>query len=140
MARVTPEEFAEKHNRRLKAALPDMEAGIKKVSEAPTVKAAQKQEKMKQRLVQAIDSGVWANRLKAVTLEEWKEKAVSKGVARVSAGIDAAKDKVRDFASQLLPAVDAARAKIANMPDITIEDSINRMATYIREMAKFRKK
>jgi len=36
MARVTPEEFAEKHNRRLKAALPDMEAGIRKVSEAPT--------------------------------------------------------------------------------------------------------
>lgn len=140
MAKVTPEEFAEKHNRRLKAALPDMEAGIRRVSEAPTAKAAAKQEKMKQKIVQAIDSGVWANRLKAVGLEEWKEKAISKGITRVSAGIDASKGKVQDFASQLLPYVDAARAKIEKMPDITLEDSINRMATFIREMAKFKKK
>lgn len=140
MARVTPEEFADKHNRRLKAALPDMEAGIKKVTEAPTAKAAAKQDKMKARLIARIDDGTWANRLKAVGLDEWKDKAITKGIARVSVGIDAARDKVRDFASQLLPAVDAARAKIEKMPDITIEDSINRMATYIREMAKFKKK
>lgn len=140
MARVTPEEFAEKHNRRLKAALPDMEAGLKKVTEAPTAKAAAKQDKMKQRLLAKIDDGTWASRLKAVTLEEWREKAVSKGIPRVSAGIDAAQSKVRDFAAQLLPHIDAGKAAIEKMPDITLEDSINRMATFIRHMSKFKKK
>jgi len=140
MARVTPEEFADKHNRRLKAALPDMEAGIRKVSQAPTAKAAAKQEKMKQRLIARIDDGTWAARLKAIGLDEWKEKAISKGVPRVSAGIDAARKKVEDFAAQLLPHIDAGKAAIEKMPDITLEDSINRMSTFIRHMAKFKKK
>jgi len=140
MAKVTPEEFAEKHNRRLKSALPDMEAGIKKVTEAPTAKAAAKQEKMKQRLIARIDDGTWAARLKKVGVDEWKEKAISKGIPRVSAGIDAARDKVTDFASQLLPHIDAGKAAIDKMPDITLEDSINRMSTFVRHMSKFKKK
>jgi len=140
MAKLTPEEFADKHNRRLKAALADMEAGIKKVTEAPTAKAAAKQEKMKQRLLARIDDGTWANRLKAVSLEEWKEKTVSKGIPRVSAGIDAAREKVTKFAEQLLPHIDAGVSEIQKMPDITLEDSINRMTAFIRHMAKFKKK
>jgi len=140
VARVTPSEFAEKHNRRLKAALPDMEAGIKKVAKAPTEQAAAKQEKMKQRLIARIDDGTWANRLRAVGLEEWREKAITKGIPRVSAGIDAAREKVENFASQLLPHIDAGRAAIEKMPDITLEDSINRMSTFVRHMAKFKKK
>ena len=140
MARLTPDEFVDKHARRLKAASEDMRRGIDKVTEAPTVKAANKQEKMKTHLVQAIDDGTWASRLKKVSLEDWKSKMKDKGVGRVASGIDAAKPKVLDFANQLLPAVDAAQSKIKDMPDLTLEDSINRMNSFIREMAKFKKK
>jgi hypothetical protein len=117
-----------------------MRAGVEKVSVAPTKKAAQKIDKMKARLIAKFDDGTIKARLEKVTLEEWRDKMINKGLARVSGGIDAAHDKVVDFASQLLPAVDAARSKVQAMPDLTLEDSINRMTTFIREMAKFRKK
>jgi hypothetical protein len=72
-----------------------------------------------------------------VTLDEWKTAALSKGVDRIASGIDAAHDKVVAFAAKLLPAVDAAVAKIARMPSTTLEDNINRATSYMREMAKF---
>jgi hypothetical protein len=140
MARVTPDEFVEKHARRLKGALTDMRTGVTKVTTAPTVKAADKQDKMLAHLTEKIQDGTWASRLRKVSLEEWRTKMIDKGIPRVSGGIDAAADKVRDFASQLLPAVDAAKGKIAGMPDLTLEDSISRMESFIREMAKFKKK
>lgn len=137
---LTPQQFQEKHARRLKGAIDDMRTGINNVTEAPTMKAAAKQEKMKSRLVASLDSGIWASRLRKVTLEEWKSKTLDKGLNRVAGGIDAAADKVIDFAGQLLPAITGAQGKIATMPDVTLEDSINRMNTFVREMAKFRKK
>jgi hypothetical protein len=65
---------------------------------------------------------------------------INKGIPRVSGGLDASIGKVADFASQLLPAIDSAVAKIKTMPDLTIEDSISRMTTFVREMSKFSKK
>jgi ElaB/YqjD/DUF883 family membrane-anchored ribosome-binding protein len=140
MVKMTPEEYAEKHNRRLKAALEDVRAGVEKVTESPGKLAAQKEAKMKARLVEAIDKGIWKSRVSAVTLEEWKSKMTEVGIPRISGGIDAARDKVRDFASQLLPHISSAQEKIKGLPDLTLEDSINRMTTFIREMAKFKKK
>ena len=140
MAKLTAEEFADKHAKRLKAAGPEMRMGVERVTDSPTAKAAAKQDKMRTKLLEAIDNGTWAARLKGVSLEDWKNKMLNVGVGRVSAGIDASRSKVVDFASQLLPAVDAAKHKIETMPDLTLEDSIARMSEYVREMGKFKKK
>lgn len=140
MARVTAEEFQEKHARRLKASTEDIALGIDKVTVAPGVLASQKQAKMLARLTAKINDGTWANRVKSVTLEKWKELAKTKGVPRIASGIDEAKDKVTDFARQLLPAVDRAVAEVKKLPDLTIEDSIARSTKMIREMSKFKKK
>jgi len=140
MAKLTPKEFQEKHNRRLKAAVEDMRAGVERVTESPTAKAAAKADKMRAEIVRSIDSGKWAAGLKRVSLEEWKRKMIDKGVGRVAAGIDSAADKVEAFAAELLPHIDAGRNAISKLPDVTLEDSINRMTTFIRHMAKFTRK
>jgi len=140
MAKLTPEQFAEKHNRRTKAALDDMKAGIENVTVAPTEKAAAKQEKMRQRLLEALENGKWANGLKRVSLEEWKQKMIELGLNRVASGLDANKKKVEEFAAQLLPHIEAGQKLIEKMPDVTLEDSINRMTAFIRHMSKFQRK
>ncbi len=140
MPKLTPEQFAEKHNRRTKAALEDMRAGVAAVTEAPTAKAAAKQEKMRQRLLEALESGKWANGLKRVSLEEWKQKMIELGLNRVASGLDANKKKVEEFAAQLLPHIEAGQKLIEKMPDVTLEDSINRMTAFIRHMSKFQRK
>ncbi len=139
MAKLTPQEFQEKHARRLKGATEDMRRGIDRVTENPCDKAAAKQDKMLANLTAAVSSGKWAAGLKRVSLEDWKTKARDVGVNRVAAGIDAAQAKVVAFAEQLLPHIDREKAKLANMPDITLDDNINRMTSFIRGMSNFKR-
>lgn len=135
MAKLTAAQFQEKHARRLKAAVEDVRAGIDRVTENPCDKAAAKQDKMLSNLTAAVQGGKWAAGLKRVSLEDWKRKARDIGVNRISAGIDGASAKVVAFAEQLLPHVDRGVEKIKTMPDVTLDDNINRMTTFIRHMS-----
>ncbi len=139
MAKVTPEEYQEKHARRLKASVPDIQRGVERVTRNPMEQAAAKKDKMLANLTAAVTDGKWERGLKKFSLEDWKSKMVNKGVQRLSSGIDGARDKVIEFAGELLPHVDAGVSKVKGMPDLTIEDSIQRSATFIRHMAGFRR-
>lgn len=137
---MTPAQFAEKHNRRTKAAIEDLRAGVNAVTESPTAKAAAKADKMKARLVESIDNGKWAAGLKRVTLDDWKSRMINLGIPRISTGLDANKDKVAAFAGELIPFIQTAQQQMASMPDTTLEDSIQRMSAWTRKMATFRRK
>lgn len=139
MAKLTASEFQEKHARRTKAAVEDVRKGIDRVTENPCEKAAAKQDKMLTNLTAAVQSGKWAGGLKRVSLETWKQKARDIGVNRIAAGIDGAKEKTIAFAEQLLPHIDRGREKIKNMPDVTLDDNINRMNTFVRHMAEMKR-
>ena len=139
MAKLTPAEFQEKHARRLKAATEDVRRGIDRVTENPCDKAAAKQDKMLTNLTASVTSGKWANGLKRVSLDDWKKKARDIGVNRIAAGIDGAKEKVVAFAEVLLPHIDRGQDKIKGMPDITLDDNINKMNTFIRHMAELKR-
>lgn len=139
MARVTPQEAAAKQATRLKGAVEDMRRGIERTTKSPTEAAAAQKEKMLSKLQAKVADGTWEKNLRAVSLSEWQTQAINKGIPRVAAGIDAARGKQEAFYAKLLPAVDAAKAKVQAMPSTTLEDNINRMTTYIREMSKFKK-
>lgn len=139
MAKLTAIEFQEKHARRLKGAVEDVRRGIDRVTESPTAKAAAKQDKMLTNLTAAINSGKWAAGLKRVSLDDWKKKTRDVGVNRIAAGIDAAKDKVIAFAEDLLPHIDRGLDKIKGMSDVTLDDNINRMTTFIRHMSEMKR-
>ena len=138
--RVTPEEYQEKHARRLKAAIEDMRKGVDRVSEAPGKAAAAKQSKMRERIVAAIDSGKWAKRVASVSLDEWKSAMKEKGLNRVAGGIDRAAPKVKAFAAELIAYENEGLKKLDTMPDVTLEDSINRATFWIRHMSKWIRK
>lgn len=135
--RITPEEYAAKHARRLTAAIEDIRTGLGRVTESPTAKAATKQDKMLAELTRSVQSGKWAARLKSVTLEQWRTAAIEKGLPRIAAGVAGATAKMTDFGTQLFAYENTLLGKIAAMPDLTVEDAINRCSTWIREMAKF---
>lgn len=139
MTRLTPSEAQQKHNTRTKNALEDMKKGVARVTESPMAKAADSQEKMLMNLTDAINSGRWAKSLRGVSLEEWKSKMINKGANRVPAGLDAAASKTQKFYEEFFPVVDAAKAEVDRMPSMTLEDNINRMTTYVRKIAQFKK-
>lgn len=134
---ITPEQFVEKHSRRLKGSLEDMRRGVEAVSTAPGAAAARKVDKMRAGIVRSLDDGTWARRVGAVSLEEWKKTMLEKGLNRVASGIDGAAGKVQAFATQLLAAEAALQTTVSALPDLTLEDSISRMTTWVRGMSKF---
>ena len=139
MARLTAQQVTEKHNRRLKAASQDIVNGINAVTVAPGVQAAAKQTKMLTNLTAAVQSGKWANNVKKVSLEDWKSKFINKGVGRISQGVDEAAPKIQAFYEQLLPYQDSVVAKVRAMPDLTLQDNIQRMVANAEAMAKFKR-
>lgn len=139
MAKLTPKQAQEKHARRLKGAMEDIVIGVDAVTEAPGKKAAAQADKMLARLTESVRDGTWARRVGAVPLEEWKSKMKTKGIPRIAAGVDAAAAKTEDFFAQLFPFQDSLKNKLAGMPDLTLEDSISRMTTWVRGMAGFSK-
>lgn len=138
MAKLTPQEAVAKQAARLKGATEDIRRGIDRVSEAPGVKAAAKQDKMLAGITEAVQSGKWAQRVSAVTLEEWKRKTRDVGVNRIAAGIDAAQPKMLAFYEQLIPFQENLQREVGKMPDITLEDNLARMTTFVRGMSQFR--
>jgi hypothetical protein len=140
MSKLTPEQAQDKLARRLKAATQDIQSGVAKVTEAPGAKAAAKQDKMLNNLTAAVQSGKWAQRVKSVTVDDWKTQMTNKGIPRIAAGIDGAKQKSIDFFSQLLPYQDSLKSQLNQMPDLTLEDSISRVGYWIRNMSKFQRK
>ncbi len=139
MAKLTPQQFAEKWQRRLQSAAPDITNGINRVTDAPTELAAAKKAKMLQNVTDAINNGKWEAGLHRVTLADWKSAAINKGVPRIAQGAAGAAPKVTNFASQLLPYQDNLVNQVKSMPDLTLEDSIARMTTMVRGMAAFKR-
>lgn len=133
--KVTADEYVEKHARRLKGAVDDVRRGVEKVSVSPGSLAKAKKSKWVDRMTSSEVQDRWERRVD-VGLDVWKADMLEKGVARISGGIDRASDKMRNFATWLLPKVDSAAGKAKVMPDLTLDDMISRATTYMREMAK----
>lgn len=139
MAKITPQEFAEKWARRLTASTPDIQRGVNRVDVSPTEKAANKKDKMLTNLTQAVQSGKWEAGLRKVTLQDWKKQIIEKGIPRINQGVQGAQGQVADFAGQLLSYQDTIKQEIERMPDMTLEDNINRMTAWVRRMSQFKK-
>jgi len=137
--KVGSREFAEKWNRRIKGATQDVRAGVERVTESPMEAAIAALPKMQQRFNEAVASGKVERGLRRRTLQEWKDRVVNVGIPRIAAGADAAVEDVQDFAEQLIEHENRGLAEIERLPNVTLDDSINRMTAWVRHMAEFRR-
>jgi hypothetical protein len=129
--------MASKWENHLNNAGAQIEAGVNRVSEAPGKAAARAADKFRQNILAAIESGRWANEVSRVSLEDWKEAMLTKGVPRIRAGTAAAKSEVQEFAEALFPHIESGQAAIAKMPSVTLDDNIARMVAFTQHMAQF---
>lgn len=138
MSRMTGQEAADKWQARLAGSTAEITRGINRVTEAPGMKAAQKQDKMLRGITEAVQSGKWARNVSAVSLADWKKAALEKGVSRISAGATAAVPKMASTLTKIFAHQDTIQNELANMPDITLEENLARMVHQARRMADFK--
>lgn len=134
MARVDAQGWLQKWGTRLNSAQADMKSGALRVTTAPGQSAAAAAQLMLTRITEAINSGLWAKNVSAVTLAQWQDAFINKGIGRVGAGVTAAQKSKGQIITNLLNAVDTASAKARALPKGTIENSIARAAAFMQEM------
>lgn len=140
MPKISPQQAREKQAARLKQSTALIQQQVDAVTTAPGVQAAKKQDKMLNNLQQAVSSGKWARRVSGVSLEDWKAAMIHKGIPRIAQGIDAAAPKVEAFFSEFFPYLETVEKEVNAMPDLTLEDNINRMVHAVRRQSEFKRK
>ena len=136
---LTGEQIAEKHARRLTAAIPDMRDAVDRVTVNPMEKAANSMDKMRARYLEAIDSGKVQRGFKRVSLDEWKD-AYKRNVDRVASGIENAKPKTAKFFTELNAYQSSYLPDVHKMPSTTFEQNLERMRANAVAMKKFQRK
>ena len=134
--KLSAAQISEKWGRRAKAAIPDAQAGVARVSVSPAEKAIAKKDKMLANTTKAIQDGRWEAGLSKVSLPEWKEKTIAKMGERMAGGVDAAAGKRQRFDTWLVERLNTVLPSISKMPDLTLEDGISRATAMIRHMAE----
>lgn len=136
--RVNADEFYRVWRDRLSASVERVRAQVEKLTVSPTERAAASVQRWIARLQDPDTQERWATNLRAVSLEDWKRAMIEKGVPRIAQGATASQAKVTDFAQKLINYLNTILPEIERMPKLTIEDSINRVTTYIRRMSQFK--
>lgn len=137
MARLTPQQAAEKWANNTAGATQAMEMGVDSVTTSPGQQAARNKDLWVQRTTAARDK--WAANTAAVPLEDWKNAMKSRGIPRVSQGVHDAQNKFADFMSAFLPHVNSVAERVRQMPKGTLQNSIDRARAQIEGNAAFRR-
>lgn len=137
MPTPTAQQAAANWSRGMSNATEKIRAGIQAVTESPTAKAAQATDRYLQGVQQSVASGKMARALNAVTLQDWKNAAIEKGVNRIATGAAQAQSKFAAFMTEFLPYVTAGVAQLP--PRGTVDQNIERAVQMMRYNSKFRK-
>lgn len=139
MPKIDATEYASKWKANLDNSVTRIKTQVAKVTVAPTLEAIKKKDKMKANLIKAVDSGKWERGLRSVSLEDWKNSMINVGVDRIPTGTANAEPKMKAFGEKLLAFEGSLQAKIKAMPDLTLEQNIQRMVTFVKGMSEFQK-
>jgi len=137
MARLTAAEAAAKWQRNLSNSTEDIRQGIERVDTAPGAQAAKKRGKYEQGVRDNVDK--WQRNVAAVTLDEWKRKAIDVGLGRIASGAAANEGKTAAFFDEFIPHLDRGVAAVRAMPDNSLDDRINRSVAMMRHNSEFQR-
>ena len=137
MAQGTPEQVAAKWAQNLGAATQYITAGVNAVTVAPGQQAARQVDAWIQGVQAARNK--WQQRVGAVTLQEWQQAMITKGVPRVASGAQAAVPKMSQFLGEFLPFQERVTQQVRSMPKGGLEAGINRAIAQIRGTAQFQR-
>lgn len=129
----TPEQIAAAWASGLSQAGQKIADGVNAVKMAPGQAAARQKNAWVQNTTSAADK--WAKNTAAVTLPEWQQAMLEKGVQRIGQGATAAQPRFATFMGQLLPHIERTKASLPARGNL--DQNIQRMVAFTRGMATF---
>jgi hypothetical protein len=132
---ISPDQFATNWGTGMTGSVTKIQDGVMRVQDNPMQKAAESVDKYVAGVQRAAASGRFQASLLAVNLQDWKNTTKQKVGERLAGGVTAAKPKMVKFGQYLIPTVNTLMQTVNQMPTMTLEDSINKMAAWARGMA-----
>lgn len=123
----SPQVIAKRWSSRIANSTEKIKSGINNVTINPMESAANAQEKYQQAIIEAVQSGRYRDGLMRVSLSDWKNAMLNKGVQRMASGAAAAEPKMANFLQKFLPAVASIQKEVQSMPSNTHEERMQRM-------------
>lgn len=139
MAMIDAQKFTDRWAAGMAAAGTKYKEGVQAVTEAPNAKAAQAESRYLAGTQEAVASGAYQRGNQAVTLEDWKNAAITKGAARLAGGAQAAVPKMRAAAGPLLAHIESGMSLLQSMPRGTFEENMQRSIAMATHMHSFKK-
>lgn len=133
--RSDPTSATAKWVRNISSATQDITKGVQAVTTAPGQAAAAQSQKWIQNL--QASQAKWKARVASVPLSDWQNSMINVGIPRIAQGATAKQGKFTSFMNDFLPYLQTGVNTIDKMPNLTLEDSINRATAMIRHNAKF---
>lgn len=133
------EQIAAKWAERLGAATTQITQGVQAVTQSPMEKAAARAQAYLEGVQRAVSSGKYADNLRAVSLSDWKNAMINKGIPIIAQRAQQAKNKFRDFMVEWLSFQASVAAQLQSMPRGTLEQNIQRAVFVMRQAKEFRK-
>lgn len=137
---LSAQQVAQKWSTNTAGAGAAMKAGVMAVTQAPTQAAAAAIDRYQAGVLAAVSSGRMATALNAVSLTDWQNAMITKGISRVPQGVTAAMPKMQAFMDKWLPYQAQVQATVARMPKGSLADSQARAAMAISMNAAFSKR
>lgn len=130
-----PAQVAQTWANRLGASSQEITQGVQRVTVPPGEKAAQQVDAYIAGVQRARDK--WVRNVSSVTLGQWQQAMIQKGIPRISSGAAAAQPKVEAFMRSFLPYVEQGAAAVRAMPKGTVDQGIARATAMIRHNAQY---
>lgn len=135
MTSQTADQIAAKWAQNLSGATASITAGVQGVSTAPGQAAARNKAQYLAGVQAKADK--WAQNTAAVSLSEWQQAFITKGIPRIASGATAAQPKMTTFMAKLLP---YQKAGISQLPQRgNLQQNTQRATAWINYMANFSK-
>lgn len=134
--RGNPASITEKWKTRTAGATQQVVEGVRRVTEAPTAKAARQKQAWINNTIAKQDK--WERNTAAVTLEEWRA-ATEAGAQRIAAGVQAKAGKMERFLGEFLPFVENVQRQVNQTPRGDLETNLARMVQNARLISQFRR-
>jgi hypothetical protein len=116
-----------------------MKQGVQNVTTNPMDKAAAALPKALANYNARVNDGSMAAKMKAVTLPQWQDAMINKGIPRVAQGVTSAVPKTTTAFGKLLPYIDKGQKIVESMPNTSLVDSKARMNAFFDHMAAYPK-
>lgn len=123
---------AKRYYDRATTALPYYLAGVKNPKRSPTAAALEMKDTLKEKMKRDETWDKWERRRRAAGDEGWLAGIMVKGKDRYVPGVTIGAARWADFYDKFAPKLKEVLSEVYSKPRVTVEDSIERVATLIR--------